>query len=84
MEITTSGMTYLPFQQKSTSAQQTVISCNVGTLYTMIIFAAYLFQMIDSIINRKGFSEQFLARLGNEGGKLVMDEGDIVKQPEYR
>ena len=30
-------------------------------------------------------TEQFLVRLGNEGGKLVMDEGDIVKQPEqYR
>ena len=25
-----------------------------------------------------------MVRLGNEGGKLVMDEGDIVKQPEYR
>ena len=31
------------------------------------------------------FTEKFLVRLGNEGGKLVMDEGDIVKQPEqYR
>ena len=56
----------------------------MGTLNTILVVAAYLFQMIDSIINRKGFSEQFLARLGNEGGKLVMDEGDIVKQPEYR
>ena len=84
MEITTSGMTYSTFYTKSTSAQQTVISCDVGTLNTMIIVAAYFVQMIDSIINRKGFSEQFLARLGNEGGKLVMDEGDIMKQPEYR
>jgi len=33
------------------------------------------------ILRRHG---DYFLRLGNEGGKLVMDEGDIVKQPEYR
>merc|ERR1712203_279851 len=34
------------------------------------------------ILRRHG---DYFLRLGNEGGKLVLDEGDIVKQPEqYR
>ena len=38
----------------------------------------------DHIIIWKPSTECRLLRLGNEGGKLVMDEGDIVKPEQYR
>jgi len=46
-----------------------------------LVFGQHQHQSEKDILRRHG---DYFLRLGNQDGKLVMEEGDIVKQPEYR